>query len=528
MAHIKKRYWISLSILLILFSISLFGWRYWCSFKQEHDLSVDWRGAKISLEGITFDEVTIFQHSKLLITGKNLLVSWSQLSANSLDIHWQENTALSTVEPAEKVMVDTDQNLNLSSMATILYWLPKMIHVDSLRWFNQENELYNLDVDITKQQQAIRLTITTNDHDTIKLATTLTLNQEDSRIDLQDGLLTVALNQADTTNCSLVLPFKGWITNNQLFLTSLDDASFSLGKLNLSQDLLLTNSAGKVKLQVQSKIPFDVKQLSTTAQLTINRVNGIYQTSEIKSASGTSNIVIKNNQFTILIPTLTIQEVNVGIAFEKVKLAGTYTASLKMPNKGVVTWTQAKANIFSGSVVLENNKLNLAKLPQQFNVKLKQVQLKDIFAKYPVEGLAANGSIDGYLPVTLLKMKKNNNETDIQTVIKNGQLATNGDGYLQFENSALKNYVKNNPNMKILTDILKNFHYTKLTGKVDYANDIAKLGLNIQGSNLDVENGKAVNLNITLEENIAKLMMSLLLSDQISEPIRKRIEARLK
>ena len=64
--------------------------------------------------------------------------------------------------------------------------------------------------------------------------------------------------------------------------------------------------------------------------------------------------------------------------------------------------------------------------------------------------------------------------------------------------------------------------------KVSCGSIIAKLGLNIQGSNRDVENNKAVNLNINLEENIAKLLISLQLADQINEPIRKRIEAYLK
>ena len=171
--------------------------------------------------------------------------------------------------------------------------------------------------------------------------------------------------------------------------------------------------------------------------------------------------------------------------------------------------------------------MNLAKLPQKFTLRLKKVQLKDIFAKYPAEGLAGEGAIDGVLPITLLpSTKKGTALTEV--IIKNGQLVTVNEGFLRFENSALQNYAQANPNMKILTDIIKNFHYTKLSGTVNYANEIAKLGLNIQGSNRDVENGKAVNLNINLEENIAKLLISLQLSDQINDPIRKRIEAYLK
>ncbi|OCG23299.1 hypothetical protein A9G11_06010 [Gilliamella sp. wkB108] len=527
MAHLKKRYWIPLGFLLLIILISLYGWQYWLSFKQKYGINVDWHGAKISLNGILFDEFTVTKQSQLSVTSKNLVISWSQLSATDVDIYWQANQVITQITPAEKVVDDTAQNFNPSLIATFFYWLPTVIHIDSLRFYQQDNELFNLNVDVTKQQEGIQLAIATKDQRTIKLSAILRYNSIDSRIDIQNGLLTTMLNQAEVVNSTLILPFSGWLTQDRLSLSSLNDATFNLEKINISQDLMLTNTSGKAKFQFESKIPIESDQISANVQLMLNKLNGIYQNSEIKSATGTSNIVINNNQITVSTPELNIQEINVGIAFEKLKLAGSYTASFKSLNGGIITWSQARANIFSGSIWLEKNRLNLAKLPQQFNVRLKQIQLKDIFAKYPVEGLAGEGEIEGVIPITLLQAK-NNNKIVMKTVIKKGQLATINAGYLQFENSALKGYVQNNPNMKILTDILKNFHYTKLTGNVDYADDIAKLSLNIQGRNEDVENGKAVNLNITLEENVAKLMMSILLSDQISEPIRKRIEARLK
>ncbi|MWN91065.1 hypothetical protein GQ597_10160 [Gilliamella sp. Pra-s65] len=540
MARLKKRYWILLSIVLLIMLLSLCVWQYWLSFKDKYHLSTDWHGISVSFDGLSIDEITVSQPSQYSLTAKNLLISLSLLSADELDIYWQSDDK-TVIDTTQKEVVETlDQNLNqdvnqagddASSISTILYWLPSKIHVDSLKFYTQNNEQFNVKIDITKQQDVIQLVMSTNSQYVAKLSANLqfntTINTTEPRIDIQNGLFTTTVHQFGIENGQLNLPFSGWINRKRLSLSSLDNASISLAKANFFDDLILANSSGNLTFQVESAIPFDNNQLSATTQLVINKLNGIYKTSEIKSATGNINFVVKNNQFTISSPALNIQEVNMGLSLEKIKLAGEYFASINAPDKGIISWTKAQASIFSGLIFLDKSKLNLAKLPQQLNLKIKQIQLKDIFTQYPAEGLAGSGAIDGNLPITLLANKKKGG-TIIEPVIKKGQLTTTQDGYLQFENSALKSYVQSNPNMKILADIIKNFHYTKLSGTVDYANDIAKLGLNIQGSNLDVENGKAVNLNINLEENITKLLMSLQLSDQVSEPIRKRIEAHLK
>lgn len=519
--------------------LSLCVRQYWLSLKDKYQLSADWHGVSVSFNGLAIDEITVSQPSKYSLTAKNLLISLSQLSANELNIHWQSDDK-KVIDTTQKEVVETlDKNLNqdvnqsddASFISTILYWLPSKIHIDSLSFYTQNNEQFNVKIDITKQQEAIQLVMSTNSQYVAKLSANLqfntTANTTEPRIDIQNGLFTTTVNQFGIENGQLTLPFSGWVNRKQLSLSSLNDASISLVKASLSDDLILADSSGNLTFQVESAIPFDNNQLSATTQLVINKLNGIYKTSEIKSATGNINLVVKNNQFTISSPALNIQEVNMGLSLEKIKLAGEYFASINVPDKGIISWTKAQASIFSGVIFLDKNKLNLAKLPQQLDLKIKQIQLKDIFTQYPAEGLVGSGAIDGNLPIILLANKKKGG-TIIEPIIKKGQLITTQDGYLQFENSALKSYVQSNPNMKILADIIKNFHYTKLSGTVDYANDIAKLGLNIQGSNLDVENGKAVNLNINLEENISKLLMSLQLSDQVSEPIRKRIEAHLK
>ena len=82
--------------------------------------------------------------------------------------------------------------------------------------------------------------------------------------------------------------------------------------------------------------------------------------------------------------------------------------------------------------------------------------------------------------------------------------------------------------MRELAGVLEDFHYTVLSSQVDYGeNGNMILGLRLQGSNPDFQQGRQVNLNVTLEENIPALLASLQLSGKVSEIIQQRVQQHL-
>lgn len=531
MARLKKRYWFLLSFFLIIGLFIIGSWQYWISIKQKYNIALDWQGLNVSFDGISFEEITLSQQQKTTIVAKNINLSLAKLSVKELSLYLPQDDNPITAESADKQISDSEQHsdksgLDLATLATVFNWMPTTIHVESLKLYQQQAPILDIKVDTVKQQPSLKFDISTDKPYLAHLSGNLLLNQTDSYLDIQQGLFTTTLNQLGIENGNITLPFSATISQDQVTLTNLDNGSVSVKKAQLTEDLIVNDLTGALQFKLQFPLPFELNQILATGQLAIHKANGIYKYSDIKSASGAVNFALKNNQFNVSTPTLNIQEVNLGLIFKKIKLAGQYTASLNSPSKGLVTWTKAQAALFSGTILLDAGKLNLAKLPQQLKLRLKNIQLQDVFTQYPAEGLEAKGTVEGYLPITLLTVK-NNGKNSLGIVIKNGELTTVNDGYLRFDNATLKDYAKANPNIKILTDIIKNFHYTKLAGTVYYSNGVAKIGLNIQGNNLDAENGKALNLNLNLEENVANLLMSMQLSDQISEPIRKRIEAHL-
>ena len=110
MTRLKKRYWIPAIILLIIVIVSLYGWRYWLAFKDEHNLSVDWQGLDISLDGLSFAELTISQQPQLSLKANNIKLSWSTLTAKSIDIYWQ-STELTDKSTLSKVADNVNQQL---------------------------------------------------------------------------------------------------------------------------------------------------------------------------------------------------------------------------------------------------------------------------------------------------------------------------------------------------------------------------------------------------------------------------------
>ena len=101
-------------------------------------------------------------------------------------------------------------------------------------------------------------------------------------------------------------------------------------------------------------------------------------------------------------------------------------------------------------------------------------------------------------------------------------------GVLRYQSDKLQRLAQSNAGMRELAGALDNFHYTVLSSQVNYAEDgNLQLGLRLQGSNPNFQQGRQVNLNVNLEENIPALLTSLQLSSQVSDIIQQRVQERL-
>lgn len=275
---------------------------------------------------------------------------------------------------------------------------------------------------------------------------------------------------------------------------------------------------GKININGSLTIPFDNNPLKTNAVAKFSGLSGIYDRSEFRDLSGTANITLQNNRLKIASSDLALTEANPGFVMGPAQFKGDYTASVNNFTAGVVNWSKLELGMFTGEVWLKPGQLNLAKLPQQLDLQIRNLQLTDILKAYPTEGLDGEGILDGTLPVVITK-----NGIDV----KDGKIGARKAGFIKFDSPSVKAMGQNNPNMKLVTDALENFQYSLLSSQVSYNQGTAILGLQINGRNPDVKNGQAINLNLTLQEDIPALMTTLQLSDRVSETIRNRVQKRL-
>ena len=83
--------------------------------------------------------------------------------------------------------------------------------------------------------------------------------------------------------------------------------------------------------------------------------------------------------------------------------------------------------------------------------------------------------------------------------------------------------VAQNDQLKVVVDTMSNFQYHNLEAILEYSPEgdlVAHTAL--KGSNQAFENGREVHLNVNLEENLADLLKSLRLANQVSTGITRK------
>jgi len=283
---------------------------------------------------------------------------------------------------------------------------------------------------------------------------------------------------------------------------------------------LLSLNNGKASLDLNWRLPPGSASQSLDLNLRGQGLEGVYDRSEVHGLDLQAKFGLKGTQLELQLPQLKVAALNPGVTLGPLTLQGTYKAALAAPLAGRVDWQQAELALFDGRAWLPAGTVDLSALGQGQMLRLEGLSLEAILKAYPAEGLTGTGIIDGTLPLRLEKGKLN---------IHGGQVAAREPGVLQFRSEKIRSLGQSNPAMQLLATAIDDFRYDKLSSTVDY-DDTGKLllALSLSGRNPALEQGRPINLNVNLEENVPKLLTSLQLSDRVSDTIRKRVQDRLR
>lgn len=282
---------------------------------------------------------------------------------------------------------------------------------------------------------------------------------------------------------------------------------------------LLQIGNGRLLGQASLQLPLGAPRRLDLA-LQFQGLAGIYDRSELSGLDGELKGQLRGDQLSLELPQLNLQQLNPGLSIGPLQLQGRYVARLGQPLQGLLSWQTAQAVLLQGQAWLPAGQLDLAQPSQRLHLQFEDVQLEEIFRVYPAEGLAGRGSLRGELPLLL-------DAAGLR--IEQGRMAAQAPGYLQFRSEKMRALGRSNPGMQLVVEALDDFHFDLLDSTVSYAADgKLQLALRLQGRNPAVEQGRPINLNVNLQEDIPALLTSLQLTDRVSETIRQRVQQRLR
>lgn len=279
-------------------------------------------------------------------------------------------------------------------------------------------------------------------------------------------------------------------------------------------------STGTLQLDARLQMPAE-GPLAVSGTLQLAGVAGILDRSELSGLDARLQARLQGQKLQLDIPRLDIASLNPGLPLQAIHLQGSYQAPLDKPANGLLDWQRVEANLFGGRLWLEPAGIALTNDNPPRSLHIEGLDLEQVLVAYPTEGLHGAGTLDGELPLQL---------TTTGLSIVGGQLGARAPGgRLHFSSPKLSSFGASNPAMGLVVQALENFHYSRLESGVNYDEQgTLRLALRLEGQNPQIENGRPINFNINIEEDIPALLTSLQLSGKVSERIQQRVQERMR
>ncbi len=249
------------------------------------------------------------------------------------------------------------------------------------------------------------------------------------------------------------------------------------------------------------------KELTAAATLSFNDLD--IETEEIK-VEGASGEVRASELFPLTISRP--QEIRAERITTAVDISRPSVRFRIKTRKGypVLFLDRLEAGIVGGAALVENAEIDTGKNENGLVVNLSNLDLERLMDISGVEDFTASGTLNGYLPLKF--------DGELLT-IDTGILETAGPGLLQLKSEKARQALSGGGSQtKLLFDILENFQYSELAMRIrKKENGEDTVTLKTKGSNPDVENNRAVVLNINLETNLDRILNTILEGYLLSE-----------
>ncbi len=287
---------------------------------------------------------------------------------------------------------------------------------------------------------------------------------------------------------------------NKLITPNTSPVDLVAGEVDLSGQARWHNIAGKWQVMVY-----------LDAQL--NNLGGSYDETYFSGANGQLTLQVYPQILSEKSQKLNIAHLDAGVANKDIVIEFKLTPS-KFGDLPIVDIQKAQTHVLLGSVKLKPTAYDLNRTQQSLQVVVDNIDLNELVTLQQLDDVQATGLVSGLLPISI---------NDGQISIDDGKLqAMTPGGVLRYQANA--DALQANEYAETVALALRNFHYKVLNADTQYKPDgTLFLSLQLQGNNPDFEQGRQINLNINLEQNLLKLLESLRLYEGVSDKLDKRV-----
>lgn len=505
----------------------------------DHQYQLDHQVSITQLPGIA--QLDLQQVSNLTLTGDELTLTISKLSANGqqLHIHPQTQNGATQVSTAA-VQIDllapltftsTLEQLNQSGLEAIQ--LPDTRLQISLQPINLQ---LAGQPEISIQSKPLKLALSQIDLSQNRLQADLTgseikgsygiqalpqisLNahanlsptQVTNRFSLQlkDPLLTTDVQISGSTSTT---PNTGHTTGNWRTTIPLTGIETLIRRFTTALPPELVFTRGTLKQQGwldSNKTGIALRLLNQTTQASLS-----YDQTHLYDINWNSE-TIKNHQGKLEdTGQLKIAFIDIGVPLEH--FSGGYHFEQSLNDQPLIHLDINTVDLLGGTVTTLPVTIPLDDLSFSSAIAVTGVDLGQLIALEQQEGLSGTGTLNGQMPIDV--------SNGALSIVGGQVISTSEGGWIRFEPPLeLQALTKTNQALAIAFDVLRDMHYERLDIKFDYQpGGEALLKTHLKGHNPSWNNGRPVDFTINIEENIPQLIQALQFTDKLTKSIEKR------
>ncbi|PIQ31518.1 MAG: hypothetical protein CO186_04770 [Zetaproteobacteria bacterium CG_4_9_14_3_um_filter_49_83] len=270
-------------------------------------------------------------------------------------------------------------------------------------------------------------------------------------------------------------------------------------------------------LNSQGQLQWNQRQaLTASIELALEEMNGFYQKTTFSGLTSSIHLALNEQALLLSSDKLTVHSLDASLPITDVSM----NAVINNPFQGPVSvqLNDVQAQALGGQISSPRIDIEMGRKSNPFMISLAKIDAGQLAEFRKQEGFTAEGKLNGTLPFDW---------TDKGLKMTAGKLTSREPGGVirYLGTPSMQQLAASDTATHMAMQILSDFRFSLLQINADYQpeGDLF-LQIGIKGHNPAYENGRRIEFNFNIEENVLKLLQSLRMADEISGRIEKKVK----